>query len=142
MMEGESLVTTKLGVIGLYRAIKKSFSQPNENKNQYVNLTINNMYDHALVDIGATHNFVTKVTTKRQQLKLTLTNSSVKTMNVKPHNAHGVASAISVKLGNEKGTTRFTIRMMDIFHIVLGKALFIHFHTLINPYIHCIQVME
>lgn len=104
--QGESSVIAQLGVIGLCGAISKSASQPNEHGNQYVDLTINNKLARAMVDTGATYNFMTEATTKRLELKFVPTNSRVKTMNAEAENAHGVANGVSVKLGNWKGTTK------------------------------------
>lgn len=87
-------------MIGLCRATIKSARQPNENINQYVDLTINNKPTCALVDTRETVNFVIEDETTRLELKLTPTNSCFKTINVERQNAHGVANGVGVKLAN------------------------------------------
>ncbi|XP_070049788.1 uncharacterized protein [Nicotiana tomentosiformis] len=79
--QGESSGTAQLGMIGLCGAVTKQSIQHTENGNQYVDLTINNNHARAMVDTGATHNFVTEVAAKRLELKLAPTNSRVKTVN-------------------------------------------------------------
>ncbi|XP_070029011.1 uncharacterized protein [Nicotiana sylvestris] len=140
--QGESPGTTQLGMIGLCGAVTKQAIQPTENDNQYVDLTINNKPARAMVDTGATHNFVTKVAAKRLELKLAPTNSRVKTVNAEIQIARGVANGVGVKLGTWKGMTNFTVTAMDIFDIILGKEFFRHCHTLIDPYLQRLLVME
>lgn len=65
-----------------------------------MDLIINNNLARALVDTRVTHNFVIEAATKRLELKSYPTNSHVKTVNVEPQNAHGVANGVGVKLGN------------------------------------------
>ncbi|KAF3659867.1 NADH dehydrogenase [ubiquinone] iron-sulfur protein 7, mitochondrial [Capsicum annuum] len=81
--------------------------QPNENTNQYVDLTNNNKPTCALLDTKATHKFVIKVATKRLELKLVPTNSRVKTMNVEAQNAQSVANGVSDKLDNWKESFKY-----------------------------------
>ncbi|XP_070002719.1 uncharacterized protein [Nicotiana sylvestris] len=95
-----------------------------------------------MVDIGATHNFMTEAAAKRLELKLAPTNSHVKTMNAKVQNARGVANGVGVKLGTWKETTNFTVTSIDIFDIILGQEFFRHCHILIDPYLQCLLVME
>ncbi|XP_070017963.1 uncharacterized protein [Nicotiana sylvestris] len=95
-----------------------------------------------MVDTGATHNFVTEAAAKRLELKLAPTNSRVKTVNAKIQNARGVAKGVGVKSGTWKGMTNFTVTAMDIFDIILGQEFFRHCHTLIDPYLQRLLVME
>ncbi|XP_070052658.1 uncharacterized protein [Nicotiana tomentosiformis] len=95
-----------------------------------------------MVDTRATHNFVTEAAAKRLELKLAPTNSRVKTMNVEVQNARRVANGVGVKLGTWKGMTNFTVTAMDIFDIILGQEFFRHCHTLIDPYLQHLLVIE
>ncbi|XP_070050416.1 uncharacterized protein [Nicotiana tomentosiformis] len=100
--QGESSGTAQLGMIGLCGAVTKQSIQPTKNGNQYVDLTINNKPARAMVDTGATHNFVTEAAAKRLELKLAPTNFHVKTVNTEVQNARGVANGVGVKLGTWK----------------------------------------
>ncbi|XP_070002194.1 uncharacterized protein [Nicotiana sylvestris] len=140
--QGKSSGIAELGMIGLCGAITKQAIQPTDNGNQYVDITINNKPAHAMVDTGATHNFVIEAAAKRLELKLAPTNSRVKTVNAEIQNARGVANGIGVKLGTWKGMTNFTITAMDIFDIILGQEFFRHCHILIDPYHQRLLVME
>nr|XP_009599286.1 uncharacterized protein LOC104094969 [Nicotiana tomentosiformis] len=144
--QGESSGTAQLGMFGLCGAVTTQSIQPTENGNQYVDLTINNTINNkparAMVDTGATHNFVTEAAAKRLELKLAPTNSRVKTVNAEVQNARGVANGVGVKLGTWKGMTNFTVTAMDIFDIILGQEFFRHCHTLIDPYLQHLLVME
>ncbi|XP_070018206.1 uncharacterized protein [Nicotiana sylvestris] len=108
----------------------------------YVDLTINNKPARAMIDTGATHNFVSEAAAKKLELKLAPTNSRVKTVNAKIQNARGVANGVGVKLGTWKGMTNFTVTAMDIFDIILGQEFFRHCYTLIDPYLQRLLVME
>ncbi|XP_070010246.1 uncharacterized protein [Nicotiana sylvestris] len=102
--QGESSGTTQLGMIELCGAVTKQSIQPTENGNHYVDLTIDNKPARAIVDTGATHNFVTEVVAKRLELKLVPTNSRIKTVNIEVQNSRGVANRVGVKLGAWKVT--------------------------------------
>lgn len=79
----ENSSTTQLGMVGLYGTIKKQSTRSNENRNQDMDLTINNKPARALVyiDTRATHSFVIEAAKKNVGLNLTLINSHVKTVN-------------------------------------------------------------
>uniref|UniRef100_A0A1S4AFS1 Reverse transcriptase/retrotransposon-derived protein RNase H-like domain-containing protein n=1 Tax=Nicotiana tabacum TaxID=4097 RepID=A0A1S4AFS1_TOBAC len=115
--QGESPGTTQLGMIGLCGAVTKQAIQPTENDNQYVDLTINNKPARAMVDTGATHNFVTKVAAKRLELKLAPTNSRVKTVNAEIQIARGIQaqlSAMQVVKGIKKGEPTFVATIASL----------------------------
>lgn len=63
-----------------------------------------------------------KYATKRLKFKHTPTDSRIKTVNIDPQSAHGVAISIGAKLGYWKGTTNFAIIKMDIFDMILGRS--------------------
>lgn len=77
------------------------------------------------MDTRETHNFVTKATTKRLELKLASTYSHVKTVNVETQNAHGVAKGVAIKLGIWKSTTNFTATTMDILDTIIFWSILI-----------------
>ncbi|XP_070039913.1 uncharacterized protein [Nicotiana tomentosiformis] len=137
----ESSGTAQLGTSRLCPVTKQAL-QPTENGNQYVDLIINNKPAQAMVDTGATHNFVTEAAAKRLELKLAPTNSHVKTVNAEVQNARGVANGVGVKLGTWKGMANFIVTAMDIFDIILRQEFFRHCHTLIDPYLQHLLVME
>lgn len=83
---------------------------------------VNNKLARALVDTRTTHNFMIKYATKRLKFKHTPTDSRIKTVNIDPQSAHGVAISIGAKLGYWKGTTNFAIIKMDIFDMILGRS--------------------
>lgn len=81
---------SQLGVIGLRGSITMSSSQLNENRIQYMDLTINKKPTCVVVDTKETHKFVIENTKKILELKIKPINSCIKTVNTKPQNAHGV----------------------------------------------------
>lgn len=80
----DSLVIAQLGVIKVCRAITKSSSQSNENRNHYVDFAISNKPTCVLVDTVETYNFATRSTTKRLKVKIALNNYPFKHVNVEP----------------------------------------------------------
>ncbi|XP_070040744.1 uncharacterized protein [Nicotiana tomentosiformis] len=109
--QAESSGTAQLAMIGLCGSVTKQAIQPTENGNQYMDLIINNKPARAMVDTGATHNFVIEAASKRLELKLDPTNSCIKTVNAE---IQAQLSAMQVVKGIKKGELTFVETIISL----------------------------
>ncbi|KNA16217.1 hypothetical protein SOVF_090960 [Spinacia oleracea] len=86
----------------------------------FVEAVVNGKASKALVDTGATHNFVALREATRLGLRYTKESGTLKTVNTSPVPIHGVARGVSLQLGDWKGTVDLTVVPMDDFSMVLG----------------------
>ncbi|GJU90999.1 putative nucleotidyltransferase, ribonuclease H [Tanacetum coccineum] len=87
---------------------------------QYVEATINGVKVRALVDSGATHNFVADDEAKRLGFNATKGSGKIMAVNSPAKAIHGVAKDVRAKIGEWKGTIDFSVVPMDDFKVVLG----------------------
>ncbi|KNA24590.1 hypothetical protein SOVF_014300, partial [Spinacia oleracea] len=86
----------------------------------FVEAMVNGKASKALVDTGATHNFVALRGATRLGLRCTKEPGTLKTVNTSPVPIHGVIRGVSLQLGDWKGTVDLTVVPMDDFSMVLG----------------------
>nr|GEW24303.1 putative retrotransposon Gag domain, aspartic peptidase domain protein [Tanacetum cinerariifolium] len=87
---------------------------------QYVEATINGVKVRALVDSGATHNFVAVDEAERLGINATKGSGTIKAVNSPAKQIHGVAKDVRVKIGEWEGTIDLSVVPMDDFKVVLG----------------------
>ena len=95
-----------------------------------------------MMDSDAEANIMTKTMTKKLGLKIVPSNNHLKTVNAPPTPVCGIAREVSITLGKWHGKTNFTVAPLDIFDIILGQEFFQHCHTMIDPYLQQLMVME
>ena len=54
----------------------------------------------------------------------------------------GVAHGVSITISDWKGKTRFIVAPLDIYDIILGQEFFQQCHTVIDPYLQQLMIME
>ncbi|TMW84767.1 hypothetical protein EJD97_024423 [Solanum chilense] len=79
--QGQDASTTQLGMAGLCGDIIKQMEKSGDFSTQYVDISINRRPSHAMVNIGAEANIMTKTTTKRLGLNYVPSNTRIKTVN-------------------------------------------------------------
>uniref|UniRef100_A0A803N6J6 Uncharacterized protein n=1 Tax=Chenopodium quinoa TaxID=63459 RepID=A0A803N6J6_CHEQI len=124
-----------MGTLRLCNSVKATVEEPREDKDlakvctlpwhkkpylMFVEALVGGKASKALVDTGATHNFVTLKEATRLDLKFTKKRSSLKTVNTIPAPIHGVARGVPLQLSEWKGTVDFIVVDMDDFNLVLG----------------------
>nr|GEU97649.1 putative retrotransposon Gag domain, aspartic peptidase domain protein [Tanacetum cinerariifolium] len=87
---------------------------------QYVEATINGVKVHALVDSGATHNFVAVDEAERLGINVTKGSRTIKVVNLPAKPIHGVAKDARAKIGEWEGTIDLSVVPMDDLKVVLG----------------------
>lgn len=81
---------------------------------------LNGRTTKAMVDTGATHNFITETEAARLGLKITPWDGWIKTVNASARRLGGVAKDVDMVLGARKGPVDFSVAPMDDFQVVLG----------------------
>uniref|UniRef100_A0A803L166 Eukaryotic translation initiation factor 3 subunit G N-terminal domain-containing protein n=1 Tax=Chenopodium quinoa TaxID=63459 RepID=A0A803L166_CHEQI len=124
-----------MGTLRLCNSVKATVEEPKEDKDlakvctlprdkkpylMFVEAIVGGKASKALVDTGATHNFVTLKEATRLGLKFTKKRGSLKTVNTIPASIHGVARGVPLQLSEWKGAVDFTVVDMDDFNLVLG----------------------
>uniref|UniRef100_A0A803KR17 Eukaryotic translation initiation factor 3 subunit G N-terminal domain-containing protein n=1 Tax=Chenopodium quinoa TaxID=63459 RepID=A0A803KR17_CHEQI len=126
---------THMGTLRLCNSVKATVEEPKEDKDlakvctlprdkkpylMFVEAIVGGKASKALVDTGATHNFVTLKEATRLGLKFTKKKGSLKTVNTIPAPIHGVARGVPLQLSEWEGAVDFTVVDMDDFNLVLG----------------------
>uniref|UniRef100_A0A803NAQ1 Reverse transcriptase RNase H-like domain-containing protein n=1 Tax=Chenopodium quinoa TaxID=63459 RepID=A0A803NAQ1_CHEQI len=86
----------------------------------FVDTLVNGRASKALVDCGASHNFITEKKAMNLGIKYTKEPGRIKTVNTSPVPILGVAHKVPICLGQWSGTINLTVVHMDDFSLVLG----------------------
>ena len=90
----------------------------------YVSAKVNGQSVRALLDTGATHNFVSVDEAKRLGLKATKEGVTMKAVNSPAKPIAGIAQGVHITLGTCSRKLDFSIVPMDDFKMVLGIEFF------------------
>ncbi|XP_057733997.1 uncharacterized protein LOC130949239 [Arachis stenosperma] len=124
-------------------AVKGKETNPVEKKGlMYVKAFINEKPVMAMIDTGATHNFITPDEANKLGLKITEKNGWFKPINTKGEPLKGVAKGVEMTLGSWKGLVDFSVAPMDDFKIVIGLDLQRKENIIHMPYFDVVCVME
>ncbi|CAN6567559.1 unnamed protein product [Malus baccata var. baccata] len=113
----------RMGCIRLLNAIQTTLPQPKaqvEGGSLFVDVKTGDKTTRVLVDMGATHNFMTSEEATRLGLRVTKEPGSVKTVNSAATPIVGVARNVQVDIGTWKGKIDFTVVKMDDYGVVIG----------------------
>ena len=109
---------------------------------QCVDITINGKRARVFVDNGAEANLMAKTAATRLGLRYSPTNIKIKTVNAPPTPVEGVAHGVSITIRDWRGKTKFIVAPLDIYDIILGQEFFQQCHTVIDPYLQHMMIME
>ncbi|XP_069150358.1 uncharacterized protein [Solanum lycopersicum] len=112
-------------------AAKPASVRPRESL--FVDAKLNGTDVRIMVDIGATHNFVTEQKARELGLSYVASNTKLKTVNAIPTTVTGFAPKVSIELGEWAGQTDFTIAPMDVFDVILGLDFWYEVNAFILP---------
>lgn len=134
----------QLGAVHLLYSMGQEELQPENRANHinlmYIDVTINGKATRAMVDTGATHNFVTEGEARRLGLKYKKESGSMKTVNSSAKPIFGVARNIHTTLGDWKGQVNFTVAAMDDFDLVFGMDFLEHSKAIPLPHLKSLLV--
>nr|CAD1838443.1 unnamed protein product [Ananas comosus var. bracteatus] len=118
----------RMGALRLLNALKgqvgeKKTPLPKESKHNelmYVDIKLNGKTTRAMVDTGATHNFIATGEAERLGLTLSKDGSRMKAVNSKVQPIAGLAKEVPVSIGSWTGKANFMSVPLDDFQVILG----------------------
>ncbi|KAL4199179.1 hypothetical protein AMTRI_Chr03g49890 [Amborella trichopoda] len=96
----------------------------------------------AMVDTGATHNFISGDEAKRLGLHLEKDSSRLKAVNSEAKPLLGVAKAVELKLGGWSGTVNLSAVPMNDFRVILGMDFLRAAKVAPMPYLGVVSIMD
>ncbi|KAL6219285.1 hypothetical protein ACLB2K_007044 [Fragaria x ananassa] len=112
-----------MGSIRLLNAVKANVPQPRQQARRgslYVDVKVEDKTVRALVDCGATHNFMTSEEARKLGVRVIKESGSVKAVNTAATPIVGVVHDVEVRIGAWKGRVDFTVVEMDDYGMVIG----------------------
>ncbi|KAL4339236.1 hypothetical protein GQ457_08G033370 [Hibiscus cannabinus] len=108
----------------------------------YADVTINGKATRAMLDTGASHNFVSIDEADRLGLKATGAKGAVKAINSAARPIHGVAQEVKTIVGTWSGRMNYTIVPMDDFKVILGLEFFNQAKAIPMPFANAMSITE
>ena len=99
----------------------------------HVQVIINGILVKAMVDSGATHNFVATNEASRLGLKLANDDSRIKAVNSKAQRIQGIAKDVLLQVSEWKGKCNLLCVPLDDFNIILGIDFFLKSKSALIP---------
>ncbi|KAF2282493.1 hypothetical protein GH714_044032 [Hevea brasiliensis] len=131
-----------VGAIRFLGALKKQKHKPSTEKGLiYVDLWINGKAARALVDTGATDNFIADRAALQFQLNMQEDTGKIKAVNSKATNIVGVARRVSCQMGPWNGEIDFTVIPLDDFDVVIGMEFLKKARAIPIPIADCLLLM-
>ncbi|RVW21233.1 hypothetical protein CK203_114573 [Vitis vinifera] len=97
---------------------------------------------NALVDSGATHNFVATKEAARLGLRLEEDTSRIKAVNSKAQKIQGVAKNVPMKIGDWEGMCSLLCVPLDDFDLILGVDFLLRAKVALIPHLGGLMVLE
>ncbi|KAK3019826.1 hypothetical protein RJ639_005128 [Escallonia herrerae] len=99
----------------------------------YVDIKVNGKAIRAMVDTGATHNYISSTEVERLGLTLEKGCGRVKAINSVAQPVAGIARSVLIKIGPYEGRTNFSVVIMDDFKLILGLEFLRDTKTTVMP---------
>ncbi|CAA2959043.1 Hypothetical predicted protein [Olea europaea subsp. europaea] len=107
----------------------------------YIDVKINEKPIRAMVDIGATHNYLACTEVERLELVLEKGSEKVKAINSAAQPIARVAKSVLIKVGAFEGRTNLSAVQMDDFKLILGLKFLRDIKTAVLPYSDSLMMM-
>ncbi|KAL0293827.1 UNVERIFIED_CONTAM: Retrovirus-related Pol polyprotein from transposon [Sesamum radiatum] len=114
---------------------------PRKNGLMFVDMKIHGKPIRAMVDTGATHNYLASAEVERLGLVLEKGVRRVKAINSAAQPIAGVAKSVLIKVGPFEGKTNLSIVVMDDFKLILGLDFLRDTHTVVLPHVDSLMMM-
>ena len=85
---------------------------------------------------------MTKTAAEKLGLKIVPSNDCLKIVKAPPTPVCGISHGVSITLGRWRGKTKFTVALLDISDVIFGQEFYQCCHTMIDPYLQKLMVME
>ncbi|RVW16210.1 Transposon Ty3-I Gag-Pol polyprotein [Vitis vinifera] len=108
----------------------------------YVEALVNGKATKALVDTGATHNFVSEDEARRLELQASKEGGWLKAVNSTAKPSHGVARRVAMHISSWEGRVDFTVAPMDDFKMVLGMDFLQKVKAVPLPFLRIMAILE
>ncbi|RVW26159.1 Retrovirus-related Pol polyprotein from transposon 297 [Vitis vinifera] len=108
----------------------------------HVHAVVNGVQVKALVDNGATHNFVATREATRLGLKLEEDTSRIKAVNSKAQKIQGVAKNVPMQINDWKGTCSLLCVPLDDFDLIFGVDFLLRAKVALIPHLGGLVVLE
>ncbi|KAK2966313.1 hypothetical protein RJ640_018124 [Escallonia rubra] len=99
----------------------------------YVDIKVNGKAIRAMVDTGATHNYISSTEVERLGLTLEKGCGRVKAINSAAQPVAGIARSVLIKIGPYEGRNNFSVVIMDDFKLILGLEFLRDTKTTVMP---------
>ncbi|KAK3021489.1 hypothetical protein RJ639_045872 [Escallonia herrerae] len=99
----------------------------------YVDIKVNRKAIRAMVDTGATHNYISSTEVERLGLTLEKGYGRVKAINFAAQPVAGISRSVLIKIGPYEGRTNFSVVIMDDFKLILGLEFLRDTKTTVMP---------
>ena len=108
----------------------------------YVSANVNGQSVRALLDTGATHNFVSVNEAKQLGLEATKEGGTMKAMNSSAKPIAGITQGVHITLGTLNGKLDFSIVLIDDFKMVLSMEFFDQVHAFPLPATNSLSILD
>ncbi|KAL0311788.1 UNVERIFIED_CONTAM: RNA-directed DNA polymerase [Sesamum radiatum] len=114
---------------------------PRKNRLMFVDVKIHGKPIRAMVDTGATHNYLASAEVERLGLVLEKGVGRVKAINSAAQPIAGVAKSVLIKVGPFEGKTNLSVVVMDDFKLILGLDFLRDTRTAVLPHVDSLMMM-
>ncbi|KAL0434685.1 UNVERIFIED_CONTAM: Retrovirus-related Pol polyprotein from transposon gypsy [Sesamum radiatum] len=114
---------------------------PQKNGLMFLDVKIHGKPIRAMVDTGATHNYLASTEVERLRLVLEKGVGRVKAINSFAQPIAGVAKAVLIKVGPFEGKTNLSVVVMDDFKLIIGLDFLRDTSTAVFPHVDSLMMM-
>ncbi|KAL0444389.1 UNVERIFIED_CONTAM: hypothetical protein Slati_2161600 [Sesamum latifolium] len=114
---------------------------PRKNGLMFVDVKIHGKPIRAMIDTGATHNYLASAEVERLGLVLEKGVGRVKAINSAAQSIAGVAKSVLIKVGAYEGKTNLSVVVMDDFKLILGLDFLRDTRTVVLPHVDSLMMM-
>ena len=122
--------------------VKQAKKQPQSKRLMYVEAKVNGMSAKAMIDTGATHNFVSEEEARGLKLQTSKEVGWLKAVNSAAKPSQGLVRGVTMKIGPWEGKVDFTVAPMDDFKIVIGMDFLCQVRAVPIPFLRSMPILE